>query len=102
MFIALVSAFVLPDLPHNTRGFNEDELRVAQLRIIEDVGEVDADSKDDGIFDGFVMAFKDFKIWLMVLASFVFVCGLTFNAFFVSTVFTTREKKSTTEHVSAS
>lgn len=84
MAIAIASAFILPDLPHNSRGFSEDELRVAQLRMIEDVGEADADSEEDGIFSGLVMAFKDWKIWLMVLASFLFVLGLTFNAFFVS------------------
>ncbi|KAH7309189.1 major facilitator superfamily transporter [Stachybotrys elegans] len=70
------------DLPHNSRGFTEDELRVAQLRMIEDVGEVDSDSAEDGIFSGLVMAFKDWKIWLMVLGSFLFVMGLTFNAYF--------------------
>lgn len=84
MVIAIATGFILPDLPHNSRGFSEDELRVAQLRMIEDVGEVDRDSEEDGIFSGLVMAFKDWKIWLMVLASFLFVLGLTFNAYFVS------------------
>ncbi|KAL2209351.1 MFS general substrate transporter [Sarocladium strictum] len=82
MGIALAAGFILPDLPHNSKGFTEDELRVAQLRMIEDVGEADADSQEDGVFSGLVMAFKDWKIWLMVLASFLFVLGLTFNAFF--------------------
>lgn len=88
MVIAIAAGFILPDLPHNSRGFTEDELRVAQLRMIEDVGEADSDSEEDGIFSGLVMAFKDWKIWLMVLASFLFVLGLTFNAYFVSALTT--------------
>lgn len=86
MFIAFIAAFILPDLPHNTRGFSEDELRVAQLRMIEDVGEADVDAEGDGVFTGLNMAIRDPKIWLMILASFLFVCGLTFNAFFVSEI----------------
>jgi MFS family permease len=84
MGIAIAAGFILPDLPHNSRGFTEDELRVAQLRMIEDVGEADSDSTEDGVFAGLLMAVKDWKIWLMVLASFLFVMGLTFNAYFVS------------------
>ncbi|CAG9982447.1 unnamed protein product [Clonostachys byssicola] len=80
--IALAAAFILPDLPHNTRGFSEDELRVAQIRMIEDVGEEDVDSEHDGVFTGLIMCLKDPKIYVMILASFLFVCGLTFNAFF--------------------
>jgi hypothetical protein len=54
--------------------------------MIEDVGEADSDSAEDGVFSGLVMAFKDWKIWLMVLGSFLFVMGLTFNAYFVSPI----------------
>lgn len=43
ILIALLAPFILPDLPHNTKGFTEEELQVAQLRMTEDVGEVDAD-----------------------------------------------------------
>lgn len=84
MFIALLAAFILPDLPHNSRGFTEEELRVAQLRIIEDVGEPDVDSADQGVFDGLNMALKDAKIYLMMITMFAFVIGLSFQAFFVS------------------
>ena len=84
MLFALVSTFILPDLPHNTRGFSEDELRIAQLRMIEDVGEADMDSKDDGVFTGLTMALKDVKVYLMMFTTFLYVMGLTFNAFFVS------------------
>ncbi|CAG8288070.1 unnamed protein product [Penicillium salamii] len=82
MAIAVVAAFMLPDLPHNARGFTEEERQVAQLRMIEDVGEADTDSADQGPFDGLMMALKDLKIYLMMLTFTAYVVGLSFNAFF--------------------
>ena len=83
MAVAISSAFILPDLPHNSRGFTEEELLVAQLRMAEDVGEADADAPNQGVFDGLIMAFKDAKIYLMMLTFTAYVVGLSFNAFFV-------------------
>ena len=37
MLIAISAAFILPDLPHNTRGFTAEELEVAQLRGLHGV-----------------------------------------------------------------
>lgn len=84
MAIAVSSAFILPDLPHNSRGFTQEELQVAQMRMVEDVGEADADSKEQGVFDGLILAVKDVRIFLMLLAFTAYVTGLSFNAFFVS------------------
>ncbi len=83
MFVAILSAFILPDLPHNSRGFTEEELQVAQLRMVEDVGEADVDEEGQGIFDGLWMALRDAKIYLMMLTFTAYVVGLSFNAFFV-------------------
>ncbi|KAJ4422032.1 hypothetical protein N0V82_003328 [Gnomoniopsis sp. IMI 355080] len=82
MLVAILAAVILPDLPHNTRGFTEEERQVAQLRMLEDVGEADTDSKDQGVTDGLIMAMKDFKVWLMMFTLAAFVVGLSFNAFF--------------------
>ncbi|RDH27538.1 major facilitator superfamily domain-containing protein [Aspergillus welwitschiae] len=84
MFVAISAAFVLPDLPTNTRGFTQEELQVAQLRMTEDVGEVDVDSDDQGPWDGLFMAIKDVKIYIMMLTFTAYVVGLSFNAFFPS------------------
>ncbi|WWC64418.1 uncharacterized protein I303_107028 [Kwoniella dejecticola CBS 10117] len=84
MLIAIFAFFLLPDLPHNTKGFSEEELEVAQLRLLEDVGEADQDSADQGVFDGFFMAIKDVKIYVMCFALTAYVVGLSFNAFFPS------------------
>lgn len=54
--------------------------------MMEDVGEADEDSKEQGIFDGLIMALKDLKIYVMMLTFTAYVVGLSFNAFFVSKV----------------
>lgn len=83
MTIALSSGFILPDLPTNARGFTEEELLVAQIRIMEDVGEADTDSEDQSPYSGLIMVLKDFKIYVMMLSLTAYVVGLSFNAFFV-------------------
>ncbi|KAF1935439.1 MFS general substrate transporter [Clathrospora elynae] len=82
MLIAISAAFILPDLPHNSRGFTEEERAVAVLRMTEDVGEVDEDSAEESPFAGLMMAVKDLKIYVMMLTFTAYVVGLSFNAFF--------------------
>ncbi|KAL2109702.1 hypothetical protein VUR80DRAFT_2104 [Thermomyces stellatus] len=82
MAVAIAAGFILPDLPQNSRGFTEEELQLAQLRMVEDVGEADEDSQDQGAFDGLFMAVKDYKIYVMMLTFTAYVVGLSFNAFF--------------------
>lgn len=84
MAIAISAAFILPDLPHNTRGFTKDELDIAQLRMTEDVGEADVDAEGQGALDGLWMALKDWKIYIMMITFTTYVIGLSFNAYFVS------------------
>ena len=73
-------------MPTNSKGFTEDELLVARMRMEEDVGEADTDSDQQGAFDGLVMALKDTKIYVLMFTLTAYVVGLSFNAFFVSTV----------------
>ncbi|KAB5581030.1 major facilitator superfamily transporter [Coniochaeta sp. 2T2.1] len=82
MGVAISAVFILPDLPTNSRGFTEEELYVARLRMTEDVGEADVDSEEAGAFDGLKMALKDVKIYIMMLTFTAYVVGLSFNAFF--------------------
>lgn len=82
MAIAIAAAFILPDMPHNSRGFTQEELQVAQLRMAEDVGEADLDSEEMGTFDGFIMAVKDWKIYVLLIFFISYIIGLSFNAFF--------------------
>lgn len=85
MAIAIAAIFILPDLPHNTRGFTEEERAVAVLRMTEDVGEVDEDSAEESVFGGLIMAVKDTKIYVLMLTFTAYVVGLSFNAYFPST-----------------
>ncbi|KAI1077958.1 MFS general substrate transporter [Whalleya microplaca] len=82
MAVAITAAFVLPDLPRNSRGFTAEELEVAQLRMIEDVGEADVDAEGQGVLDGLMMCLKDIKIYVMMFTFTAYVVGLSFNAFF--------------------
>lgn len=82
MAIAVAAIFILPDLPHNTKGFTEEERAVAVLRMTEDVGEADEDSAEQSPFAGLIMAVKDVKIYVMMLTFTAYVVGLSFNAFF--------------------
>ncbi|KAK4224464.1 major facilitator superfamily domain-containing protein [Podospora fimiseda] len=82
MAVALAAAVVLPDLPTNARGFTEEELAVAQIRMTEDVGEADTDSKEQGVFDGLVMVVKDVKVYVLMFTFTAYVVGLSFNAYF--------------------
>lgn len=84
MFLGVVAVFVLPDLPTNSRGFTTEELQVAQLRMMEDVGEADTDSEDQGPFDGLFMCLRDPKVYIMMFTFTSYVVGLSFNAFFPS------------------
>lgn len=82
MAVAVSAAWVLPDLPTNSKGFTEEELLVAQLRMTEDVGEADEDSKDQRVFDGLVMVIKDWKVYVLMITFTAYVVGLSFNAYF--------------------
>jgi hypothetical protein len=84
MLIAIAAIFILPDLPHNSRGFTEEERAVAVLRMTEDVGEKDEDEEGQGPLAGLMMAVKDAKIYIMMLTFTAYVVGLSFNAFFPS------------------
>ncbi|KAL5113361.1 hypothetical protein ACEQ8H_008765 [Pleosporales sp. CAS-2024a] len=84
MAIALCAMFILPDLPHNSRGFTAEERAVAVLRMTEDVGEADQDSAEQSPYAGLVMAVQDAKIYIMMLTFTAYVVGLSFNAFFPS------------------
>jgi MFS family permease len=104
MVIAISAIFILPDLPHNAKGFTEEERAVAVLRMTEDVGEgtlqpifcgtmylgvltnvlADEDSAEQTPWAGLIMAVKDLKIYVMMLTFTAYVVGLSFNAFFPS------------------
>ncbi|KAB5592961.1 transport protein [Ceratobasidium theobromae] len=81
--VAIMAIFILPDFPNNTRGFTPAERRLAELRMIEDAGgEVDRDDSTEGVFYGFMLTIKDWKVWWLAVALTAQVVGLSFNVYF--------------------
>ncbi|KAK5306854.1 hypothetical protein LTR99_002546 [Exophiala xenobiotica] len=64
---AACGVYLLPNYPHNTRWLKGEERTIAIWRLIDDVGEADdAQSNNVGVWQGFLMAVKDYKTWFLV------------------------------------
>ncbi|KAK6365147.1 hypothetical protein LTS17_011625 [Exophiala oligosperma] len=64
---AVIAVFILPNYPHNTWWITGEERIVAKWRLIDDVGEADDSQTDDvSIWQGFTLAVKDCKTWILV------------------------------------
>ncbi|KAK4937077.1 hypothetical protein LTR10_022200 [Elasticomyces elasticus] len=64
---AVCAVFLLPNYPHNSRWFKGEERTIAMWRLIDDVGEADDTQSDNvSIWQGFLLAIKDYKVWLLV------------------------------------
>jgi hypothetical protein len=64
--MAIIFAFILPDFPRNVQGFFSDEERkLAQIRLEEDAKQVDENIGDTTRWEGFLMAARDPKTWLI-------------------------------------
>jgi len=63
IFIAILAMVILPDFPANTRSLSPLERKLAQLRMVEDVGEGDEEDRHDGHsqWSGFSLAVADWK-----------------------------------------
>ncbi|KAI6142740.1 major facilitator superfamily domain-containing protein [Pisolithus tinctorius] len=80
--VGILSMWLLPDYPHNTRWLNLEERRLAQLRLAKDVGEADTDSEGASIFEGLRMAVKDVKACLFMFLAFLLSLAASFTNFF--------------------
>lgn len=65
MFIGIITIFILPDFPHNSRGFTAEERKLAVLRMTEDAGESDSD--DTSALKALAGAFTDHRLYVMAL-----------------------------------
>ncbi|KAF9243120.1 major facilitator superfamily domain-containing protein [Melanogaster broomeanus] len=82
ILFGLLTMWLLPDFPHNTRWMSPAERHLAQVRLAEDAGEADQDSSDTTIFEGFNLAIRDPKVWIFMLMSCSQLLGLSFINFF--------------------
>ncbi|KAI1305520.1 allantoate permease [Xylaria venustula] len=82
---AIVSGFILPNYPANTKWLTSEEQAYAQWRLIEDTGEADvADSTS--INEGVKMAFKDPRLYLFTFLQHISILSQAFQYFFPTIV----------------
>ncbi|GAA5908892.1 uncharacterized protein JCM6883_004205 [Sporobolomyces salmoneus] len=79
-FVGVITAFILPDFPHNSRGFSATEKHLAETRMTEDTGM--KDETKVSTFQALKMALCDYKLWVMALSLTSMTVGLSFNQFF--------------------
>jgi Zn-dependent protease with chaperone function len=81
MFFAIVAYFILPDFPENDKRLSDIERKLALRRMVEDVGEADAEKAGNSLH-GFKLAMTDWKVWWMAFTLTAQVVGLSFNQYF--------------------
>ncbi|KAI0307088.1 MFS general substrate transporter [Multifurca ochricompacta] len=82
ILVAVVAMFILPDFPKNSHRFlSPEEMRLAELRMREDIG-VEETERQDSRFPGLFEALGDWRVYWLALALTSLVVSLSFNAFF--------------------
>ncbi len=87
IFVAIVSAFVLPDYPHTTRWLDEEGKAFAAWRLMQDINEEDK-RHAKSVWVGVKLALKDYRLPIFVLCQHFSLLGLTFQYFFPAIVTT--------------
>ena len=85
ILVAVIAIFVLPDFPRNSHRFlSSEEIRLAELRMQEDVGIGDGDEtvRKGSHFPGLLEALCDWRVYWLAVALASLVVSLSFNAFF--------------------
>jgi len=83
--VAIIAVFVLPDFPqYSYRFLSPEEMRLAKLRMQEDVGIGDGDESErkGSHFHGLFEALTDWRVYWLAVALASLVVSLSFNAFF--------------------
>jgi hypothetical protein len=80
--VAVIAIPILPDFPNTTRWLTDQERRLAEVRMAEDIGAADEDSETESAMRGLYLALTDWKIWWLAVTLTAFVIGLSFNAYF--------------------
>lgn len=85
--VASICFFILPDFPSTTTWLTDQERALAIWRLRKDIGVDDlTDSKADGFFHGMILAFKDIKVWILMLMLFGIVSAASVTNFFPTVV----------------
>ncbi|KAN0063339.1 hypothetical protein ACQY0O_004505 [Thecaphora frezii] len=94
--IAILSAFILPDFPHNSRFLSMEDREFLVRRMALDAGESNVPGESGSAIDGLTMAVKDVKVWTLTLMLMACTVGLGFNQFMPTLVGTLHYSKTVT------
>jgi len=85
--IAACAFFILPNFPHTTKWLSEEERQLAVWRLQEDIGVDDITSSEEQSFwHGMILAFKDIKVWILMIMLLGIVSAGSVTNFFPSVV----------------
>lgn len=79
VIFALASMFVIPDWPATTKWLSEEERQLGVVRLMEDAG---SEEEELSARRGFVLAMKDYRVWLAVTGQFCVQVCFIFLFFF--------------------
>jgi MFS family permease len=81
VFFALVCCLILPDYPLTTSWLSEKEKKIANGRLILDAGLGSEDPEEHVTsVQGFILAVKDPKVWLLGIVYFATIMGLSVSS----------------------
>lgn len=85
--IAAIAFFILPNFPRTTKWLTEEERQLAIWRLQEDIGADDwTSSEDQSFWHGAALAFKDIKVWILMVMLLGIVSSASVTNFFPSVV----------------
>lgn len=85
--IAGLAVFILPDMPGNSKFLTPEEREMAVNRLSLDAGTSLSPNDEEGTpMQGFLMAIKDIKVWVLAFMLTAVTVGVGFNQFFPTIV----------------
>ncbi|CDK28511.1 unnamed protein product [Kuraishia capsulata CBS 1993] len=83
--VAIISSLFLPDYPKTTKWLTQEERDYAQWRLVKDIGKGD-EGDSVTIKQAVIMAFKDYRMYLFIVAQHCNLLAQSFTYFFPSIV----------------
>ncbi|KAJ1029784.1 hypothetical protein NDA13_003025 [Ustilago tritici] len=85
--IGVCAVFILPDMPGNSKFLTPEERQMAVNRLCLDAGSSLSPNDEEGTaVQGFIMAVKDIKVWVLAFMLIAVTVGVGFNQFFPTIV----------------
>ncbi|TKY86704.1 hypothetical protein EX895_004344 [Sporisorium graminicola] len=85
--VAGIAVFILPDMPGNSKFLSPEERQMAVNRLSVNAGTTLSPNDEEGSpMQGFLMAVKDIKVWVLAFMLTAVTVGVGFNQFFPTIV----------------